>query len=44
MVDEKSNCKVRLNNVVKIICNRRETWVEEYYVHYKECIEKRVTY
>ena len=25
-------------------CNRRETWVEEYYVLYKECIEKRVTY
>ena len=26
------------------VCNRRETWVEEYYVLYKECIEKRVTY
>ena len=25
-------------------CNRREAWVEEYYVLYKECIEKRVTY
>ena len=25
-------------------CNRRETWVEEYYVLCKECIEKRVTY
>ena len=25
-------------------CNRQETWVEEYYVLYKECIEKGVTY
>ena len=23
-----------------VACNRRETWVEEYYVLYKECIEK----